>query len=204
MATKYFVKLGALLAVAGLFSIYASVADAVPVGGPPGIPVACGTPAALHNPHCVGGGGGNGGNKGNATGKVLGQIAVGMAICSVVSPMIHIALKGKLTYKQGHGDVVGCFLPFIGPWLLNAHYDRMCQLSRSNPAYRDSSIYCDPPGSGGGNFLFAANGAPAKYATLMKKTKAASAKHGKSQTHANAQRRAVRLAYNFQSGFKAW
>jgi len=196
MATKYLVKLGALLAVAGfIYSFSGSAARAVVLP-----PVVCSGPAGAHNPHCLHGGS-NGGGSGNSTGKVLGQIGVAMAICSVVSPMIQTAIKGKLTYKEGHGAVVGCWLPIIGPWLLNAHYDRLCQLSRTNPAYRDSSIYCDPAGVSGGTDRVAAKRNANMFAALPGKVFAHDTKQKKPQTHSNARRR-VQFASNFQTSFR--
>lgn len=44
--------------------------------------------------------------------------------CGAVSPMVAtVVLKRPLTMREGHTLISGCFLPIIGPWLVNAAYE---------------------------------------------------------------------------------
>ena len=72
------------------------------------------------------------------------QYFAGVGICSTASLGLELALAGgkPLSYSTAHGAVAGCFVPFLGKWLLVDYYKRMCTLSRTNPAYRQYSIYC--------------------------------------------------------------
>ncbi len=65
--------------------------------------------------------------------------------CATISVMASAAMNGNkpLSLGQAHGTALGCFLPLIGPWLVTAHYERLCALSRTNPAMREYRIYCN-------------------------------------------------------------
>jgi hypothetical protein len=72
------------------------------------------------------------------------QYAAASIACATISVMAQAAMNaGKpLSLGQAHGTAAGCFLPIVGQWLLVGHYQRMCALSRTNPALRDYRIYC--------------------------------------------------------------
>lgn len=74
----------------------------------------------------------------------LAQYIAFGGLCAVGSLGIQSAMAGSqgLSIGQAHGSVAGCFLPFVGQWLLAGHYQRLCALSRTNPAFRAYRIYC--------------------------------------------------------------
>ncbi len=79
---------------------------------------------------------------GNGTNIAAAYVA-GSIVCATASVMIQSAMQtNPLSIGQAHGSAAGCFLPFLGQWLLVGHYQRMCALSRTNPALREYRIYC--------------------------------------------------------------
>lgn len=53
-----------------------------------------------------------------------GALVATTAACVVASPMVAtVVVRRPLTYREAHVLAVGCVLPFIGPWLVNAAYD---------------------------------------------------------------------------------
>src|ERR1041385_5839570 len=53
-----------------------------------------------------------------------GAYAVTSIGCAAVAPMVATAVvKRPLTMREGHTLVAGCFVPFVGPWIVKAIYD---------------------------------------------------------------------------------
>lgn len=53
-----------------------------------------------------------------------GALVATTAGCIVASPLVATAVvRRPLTHREAHVLMVGCVIPFVGPWLVNAAYD---------------------------------------------------------------------------------
>jgi hypothetical protein len=82
-------------------------------------------------------------SQGGKTSVWVNYVAIS-GLCATASLGIQAAIAGPkpLSLSAAHGSAAGCFLPFIGQWLIVEHYKRLCTLSRNNPAFREYRIYC--------------------------------------------------------------
>ena len=66
----------------------------------------------------------------------VGAYVASSAACVALSPMVATAVvRRPLTYREAHTLAVGCVIPFVGPWLVNAAYD----------AHPEWARFDDPP-----------------------------------------------------------